>query len=878
MRINLNFKDALIKRMNESEFKIEFDLSKMIKPRLSNDARMYIEHFNLPEFIDEKFGRDKGDLRGYFELRTDNIDSNDFDSEYGNTGNTIIYTSPLNNFGTFTNNDPMYISNFKISQNFLRDKLVFILKFFDRNGDPFTTSVTTSEEIVHDVHLAFYKTNVNQLTTLQTELEDANTTLNLLEQRLQTQKSSEAVALNVFYQKRDKLFQKINEIFNNKTYKVNTRLKLSTLEILLQNEAINAFTYLFEEFIPSRITESPYNIIQYELDEFYEEWVIYVDASLKVENAELKINEIKSTNTNIWYNTQSEYNPDNINVKSELLNNIDYTTQTGKTGTIDFKTFNSVLNTTTNISVGDITPDSTSGNELVVGDVIVIDKSKFTSVVSEKFEYYFVKTTTKLPTGVTINNNSNDSRFSLKVVRDGSTYTYEFLNDVDAKGVVIGTEITIDGSVLGGIVSTNDLVIEIDAVYVPALSQVYTFTNLYDENHTDNGTMNISIERDNSALVYSEDSSDFTNTKNYNVGDIITIDGPKVDGDTKTNDVKIEVKDVILPEMRYSLDDSNITHSIKPVIINEDNSSVTDSGGTLKATAKDYQFEVFSEDGTYKLSFDNTNDGSTGFDVGDLIKIEGSVLSGEDVTNNLVVEVLTVSAGGKIQSIRVEAGGTYNAKNASTFEFDIIVKVNETNYEIEFKSGVEFKVGDVLRILGDELGGATGTNDLVFSIDALISDKNAVQSMKIISGIALPETGTVGQIKSVDISGTAKEDKNDGRFITSQTSLQSGTPINIATLVLPDLKITLLSQQDKGIARIEQEILDKYVDIKNAKNTLNSVKEYYHLDLNTMPDKIKCFNCSLVLYDEIPEYSQASKDAISGNTYSRINGCQFKRI
>ena len=65
---------------------------------------------------------------------------------------------------------------------------------------------------------------------------------------------------------------------------------------------------------------------------------------------------------------------------------------------------------------------------------------------------------------------------------------------------------------------------------------------------------------------------------------------------------------------------------------------------------------------------------------------------------------------------------------------------------------------------------------------------------------------------------------------------------------------------------------------KNAKNALHTTKTQYFLDLNTMPDKIKCFNCSLVLYDEIPEYSQASKDAIAGNTYSRINGCQFKRI
>ena len=125
MRINLNFKDAIIKKKNTSEFTIEFNLSRMIKPRLSPDARMYIEHFNLCEFIDDAYGRNNGNLYGYFELRSDNIDSNDFDSEHGNTGNTIIYTSPLNNFGTFTNNDPMFISNFKISQNFLRDKFVF---------------------------------------------------------------------------------------------------------------------------------------------------------------------------------------------------------------------------------------------------------------------------------------------------------------------------------------------------------------------------------------------------------------------------------------------------------------------------------------------------------------------------------------------------------------------------------------------------------------------------------------------------------------------------------------------------------------------------------------------------------------------------------
>ena len=171
-------------------------------------------------------------------------------------------------------------------------------------------------------------------------------------------------------------------------------------------------------------------------------------------NTQIKLNDINSTNTNIWYDNQTEYQPNNINVKSELLNNIDYTTLTGKTGKIDLKTFNSVQQKITNISVVDITPDS--GNDLVIGDVLTIDKSKFKSVISEKFEYYFVKTTTKSPAGVTLNNNTNESRFSLKVVRDGGSYSHEFLNDVEAKGVQVGTQITIKGSALGGTDVTND--------------------------------------------------------------------------------------------------------------------------------------------------------------------------------------------------------------------------------------------------------------------------------------------------------------------------------------------------------------------------------------------------------------------------------------
>jgi len=53
-----------------------------------------------------------------------------------------------------------------------------------------------------------------------------------------------------------------------------------------------------------------------------------------------------------------------------------------------------------------------------------------------------------------------------------------------------------------GIDGTNDLVITVNTVYVPVTSKKYSFTNFTDDAHTNNGTFNIHIERDNTALDY----------------------------------------------------------------------------------------------------------------------------------------------------------------------------------------------------------------------------------------------------------------------------------------------------------------------------------------------------------------------------------------
>ena len=80
-----------------------------------------------------------------------------------------------------------------------------------------------------------------------------------------------------------------------------------------------------------------------------------------------------------------------------------------------------------------------------------------------------------------------------------------------------------------------------------------------------------------------------------------------------------------------------------------------------------------------------------------------------------------------------------------------------------------------------------------------------------------------------------------------------------------------------GIKKIESDIATTYTEILTAKGNLIKSKNVYFLSLDNLLNKLKCINCSLVLYDEIPSYT-GSDGALTANTYSRYTGCAFKRI
>lgn len=82
------------------------------------------------------------------------------------------------------------------------------------------------------------------------------------------------------------------------------------------------------------------------------------------------------------------------------------------------------------------------------------------------------------------------------------------------------------------------------------------------------------------------------------------------------------------------------------------NTTYQDKTGTTSGTGTGAKFDITKENGVYTVSLDSAvASAGSGYAAGDTITILGSALGGVDVTNNVIVTVATVGAGGKIATI-----------------------------------------------------------------------------------------------------------------------------------------------------------------------------------------------------------------------------------
>ena len=121
---------------------------------------------------------------------------------------------------------------------------------------------------------------------------------------------------------------------------------------------------------------------------------------------------------------------------------------------------------------------------------------------------------------------------------------------------------------------------------------------------------------------------------------------------------------------------------------------------------------------------------------------------------------------------------------------------------------------------------------------------------------------------------TGRIEKNN---ITIDTT--KNIPVTITATATPDLKVMSLDDDVRSINSINTDLTSKYTEIETKQNLLTYISRLYIQRLEaSQVDKMKCMNMSIVLYDEVPEYSNTNSHHITGNTYSRLNNCQFKRI
>jgi len=135
-------------------------------------------------------------------------------------------------------------------------------------------------------------------------------------------------------------------------------------------------------------------------------------------------------------------------------------------------------------------------------------------------------------------------------------------------------------------------------------------------------------------------------------------------------------------------------------------------------------------------------DRGTDFAPSDQLSILGSHLGGVDTTNDATFSVVTVrkTYSGLSQSTSTGIG------NGATFD---VTRTGDTYSVTVVIAGIDYVVGEIITIFGDNLGGALGDNDLTFEVTADIA--TSIDTIGNIAGLAtgLGEIDTISAITGV---------------------------------------------------------------------------------------------------------------------------------
>lgn len=194
------------------------------------------------------------------------------------------------------------------------------------------------------------------------------------------------------------------------------------------------------------------------------------------------------------------------------------------------------------------------------------------------------------------------------------------------------------------------------------------------------------------------------------------------------------------------------------------NTTYQDKTGTTSGTGTGAKFDITKENGVYTVALDSAAaSAGTGYAAGDTITILGSAVGGVNVTNNIIVTVATVGAGGKIATfgavgtgrvgdgvvdVQVDVTGTAGVDtytfNSPSSEFTVTKNANDITVSSGLVSNVEFKLANHERVVFTDKGiafdAAGRAGDVYALLAAALGASDVTAAYKGI-GIALADAG-----------------------------------------------------------------------------------------------------------------------------------------
>jgi len=286
--------------------------------------------------------------------------------------------------------------------------------------------------------------------------------------------------------------------------------------------------------------------------------------------------------------------------------------------------------------------------------------------------------------------------------------------------------------------------------------------------------------------------------QDYQIGDNIVISGGQVGGADGINDIRIIIETV-------DTGGEVLTFTFSGDGFDGNGTFFTQSGELQGGTGTGGNFDVTYTNNVYTATI-SSPDTSSGYTIGDVLRIDGFELGGTSVTNDLTMTVDAIGVGGSITSVvssgtAVDADVSYpsptrTSNTVAGVDADFNIQRIGTSYFVTITNGGSgYLAAETFTVLGSELGGTDGINNATVTITSV---------------------GVSGDITGASVAGTAANTKAYPVITTAQRVVGNGAEF---TVDLANGTYTLTLESAGQNYGVDQELIIRGTNLGGASPT-----------------------------------------------------------